>query len=1005
MIRFVYPNVINHDNFIGCGRYLTTSADDPVLAEGYDLAVPQIVRLSHIRSAAYKLAPESEETGLEVYEYKDKPLSYLGDSKGLAYLFALIRRSRKTRWEDTGQTFDIWCTGVIEMKDDNPYIGEVRQNEFPIKLEEFLTNPTDNLFIVPLVNLILPLKKECETHHVRVATLSQFKSLPVQEHFTQKTVLQLHGHEIQAFVDDIFVPPAAEIGISTRGVISPREAFARFDIAWNDAPGPLQIWTGREELLREISADWADSNYRMLGLIGFGGEGKSSLVRKWLDELRTDKRPDLSKPDAAFWWNFYSSPNVDTFFEAIFSFMTEGEVDPNEYPSTTAKANFLAGFLYSKRYLLVLDGMEVIQDKTEDRYGRLKNADLRQFLLSLAKPSSQSFCVITSRLPVSDFQDTRTYMHCDVTRLSARDGCLLLHKIGVKGDDQALEQVVTDWDGHALTLCLLASYLVDRYRGNAKHIAKIPSPLAGEPRYKRVDSMLRLYDEHLLTVAERVFLMIFSAFRIPVSEAAFAAVFRPETIKEDERTGLHAPIAALNHSEFETLLERLKTFQILRQDRYYTVHPLIRNYYLNLLNTQDAAQVQKVHQRIKEYYLARAGEMPENPTLEQLTPLIEADHHTCCAGAYDEAYIILRERINQGTRFLLPDILGAWDTYLTVMLEFFEAGNTSHAPRASSSEDRATLLHEVGFCMASLGRLPQAASCYTQAIPLYIDMEKWRQASRSYSNLAELYIYLGKLDAGREAAQEELRLARLANSQEQEIIALCDQAVLASLRGEIEEANRTFQQAEQLHRKLAPHKPDLQEIKIQEYYLYDLEGLKHAIHLRRTGNLEYARHITEANLTICTHSGLQELICQNHRLLGDLDADTGNHEAARRHYAEALKIARSITCQHVLIEILLSSGYWTAYYQHDFRTAFEQLKEALVYAEQKYRLYEADIRVALAWSYLTDALESSIVKKSEALEQAQLEAARARRMSEQMGYYWGKVDAEEVEAEIENCRD
>ena len=36
-----------------------------------------------------------------------------------------------------------------------------------------------------------------------------------------------------------------------------------------------------------------------------------------------------------------------------------------------------------------------------------------------------------------------------------------LRKVGVKGDDEALDQVVADWDGHALTLSLLGAYLAE----------------------------------------------------------------------------------------------------------------------------------------------------------------------------------------------------------------------------------------------------------------------------------------------------------------------------------------------------------------------------------------------------------------------------------------------------------------------------------------------------------------------------------------------------------------
>ncbi|MDP2975828.1 MAG: hypothetical protein Q8N45_06390, partial [Anaerolineales bacterium] len=89
-----------------------------------------------------------------------------------------------------------------------------------------------------------------------------------------------------------------------------------------------------------------------------------------------------------------------------------------------------------------------------------------------------------------------------------------------------------------------------------------------------------------------------------------------------------------------------------------------------------------------------------------------------------------------------------------------------------------------------------------------------------------------------------------------------------------------------------------------------------------------------------------------------------------------------------------------------FTDAFNDLNEALNTAfEGGYRIYEADIRVALAWAYIADLtpgpsptlrLRSGQAGRGESLAKAKAEASRALQMSAEMGYYWGKVDAEEV---------
>ena len=84
MIRFVYPNVNVSDQFIGCGRYVTTTPDDPCLTDGYTIADPNVGHLSKVTTAASLLAKESFDTDHEVYESHDDPEN---DGKGnLGYL-------------------------------------------------------------------------------------------------------------------------------------------------------------------------------------------------------------------------------------------------------------------------------------------------------------------------------------------------------------------------------------------------------------------------------------------------------------------------------------------------------------------------------------------------------------------------------------------------------------------------------------------------------------------------------------------------------------------------------------------------------------------------------------------------------------------------------------------------------------------------------------------------------------------------------------------------------
>ncbi len=768
--------------------------------------------------------------------------------------------------------------------------------------------------------------------------------------------------------------PTPKVDIpAARAMVAPRQAAL-----WNNAPSPLEEWTGRTGLLGSITSDWVNSKVKITGLIGFGGEGKSSLARRWVDSLLADET--LPQPDGVFWWGFYERRNVDEFFEAALNYMSGVGIDPKKIPSSNMKAQIIAAMLGKGRYLFVLDGLEVLQHQDGDLYGTLQSSDLKAFLEFFADPEHDSFCLVTSRAPLMDLEEYTTYLHRDVNRLSPQDGRELLKRLGVQGKDEELDRVVADWDGHALTLSLLASYLREYHGGDLGKTRDIPSPTADEPRYERVHRVLRRYDEHL-TTSEKAFLKLFSVFRRPIGEEAFDRVFRTKAEDGGEVDHLNVPIAALDDSQLKTLVERLVAYRIVRREAdscLYTVHPLIRAHYNELLTSEEAKEA---HQLAKNYYLAEAQEMPDSPSLEELSPSIEAVHHACQHGSYDEAYKIHKEQIRQRKIFYVTRKLIAMETELEIMREFFPHGDTSGEPQVTSMHLKGWILNEIGFCLGYTGQGEQAEEFYQRSLKIPLSSQDWNNASRVYQNLSELYWLQGKLHKSVQAADDALELARRAQNTFYECTSLAYKAYSLHLLGEMAEADRAFREAEKLEQKKDPSK----------LYLYSNLGIRHADFLNREEKVDYARNVTEANLLICQEYRVLYDMSRCHRVLGDIYAYSGQYDKAAEHYRDALDIARGKSVKLLLMEALLARGQWEARRLCDPDAAFRDLNEALEYARVGgYRIYEVDIRVALAWANLAAANKKS----------AKEEAAYAHQMSNSMSYYWGKVDAYEVHETI-----
>ncbi|TKJ38377.1 serine protease [candidate division LCP-89 bacterium B3_LCP] len=757
---------------------------------------------------------------------------------------------------------------------------------------------------------------------------------------------------------------------------------------WNNAPPSLDEWVGRAELLKDLSADWSNPNLRVTGLIGFGGEGKSSLVRRWVDDLLKDS--SQIQPDGIFWWGFYEKPSVEEFFEAALRYLSGGRIDTSKLPSSSLKAQVISAMLDVGRYLFILDGLEVMQHQGGDRYGLLKSKDLRDFLGYFSSPDHNSFCLITSRAPVHDLMEYVTYVQRDVTCMHPADGRALLRKVGVeKGKDDELDRVVSECDGHALSLSLLGSFLADQYSGDISKASEIPQPTdeitqqASPKQYDHVHRILRRYDENL-TKPGRAFLTLFSAFRLPVEESALEKVFRAPG-----ELSLQASITTLSEKKFKAMITRLLTARILRFDTslgQYTVHPLIRNHYQERFEDHDPEQQKEAHLLIRDYYLEMGGDVPRHPTLDNLIPFIEAVHHCCFSGEYNQAYQIQIEHIFQYDRRVVAHELGAYETILSIMFDFFPDGDTLQDPLVKNPGDKGWILNTVGFCLMSLGRLNEAAPFMERASKKVIELKDWHNASVGYRNLADLYASIGDLSASLDSAEEALILAnREEDSVEKRVDirnSLVWKAWVAHLSGNLQEAGDDFKRAETLER----------EDDSSVNYLYGLRGFMHAHHLRRYDDATYSRKVIAANLIVCEEERYVNSVSRCHRMLGDLDADEGQYDSARDHYDKALRIARGITFLPALIEALLARGRWYAKYRSDPQVAFSDLEEALEYAlDSGYKIYEADIRIALAWAHYAAGDPTA----------ARAEAERALRESEKMGYHWGKLDSEEILGKLE----
>src|SRR4029077_13361144 len=156
--------------------------------------------------------------------------------------------------------------------------------------------------------------------------------------------------------------------------------------------------------------------------------------------------------ELVFGWSFYrqgtsgQSSSADEFLEAALAWF--GDPDPR-IGTAWEKGERLATLIAGRRTLLVLDGLEPLQNPPGSQEGRLREPSLQALLRELAAFNT-GLCVITTRTPVADLADHEeaSALRLDLEQLSGDAGARLLRALGAKGDERELRTARGEVAGH-----------------------------------------------------------------------------------------------------------------------------------------------------------------------------------------------------------------------------------------------------------------------------------------------------------------------------------------------------------------------------------------------------------------------------------------------------------------------------------------------------------------------------------------------------------------------------
>jgi tetratricopeptide (TPR) repeat protein len=577
-----------------------------------------------------------------------------------------------------------------------------------------------------------------------------------------------------------------------------------------------ELLIGRDDELKALEAAWSgEGKKNIVTIVAWGGIGKTSLTVHWKNKLLL--LPDHGGTERYFDWSFYSqgtrregdatdathAASADLFLKEALEFFGDPDLAASN-AGAWQKGERLAQIIDQRRTLLILDGLEPLQDA---KTGELRDDGLRALLRRLAA-HNHGLCLVTTRqqLPELATWHQTTAPEWELARLTGEAGAALLTKLGVDGTDAEKRDLSARVKGHALTLTLLGNYLRKAHHGDIRRVDRVDFQKVNENEqgghaFRVIAAYERWFEENNCH-AELAILRMLGLFDRPATPDCLAALRNPPI------SGLTDAIAPLSEEDWNETVTHLVELNLVEEQPWeprhifgyseeeakqalmfarmwvthnlgeptvfdsqhpsasnrYSLdsHPLIREFFAKGLQETSATTWTAAHSRLFEHLRASVPYWPEG--LVGLQPLYQAVAHGCQAGRFQEALMdVFVLRISRGTSgqhpnphaFYSTTKLGAIGTDLSTVAFFFDH-RWSRASSSLSDKQQSWLLACAARDLQALGRLAEASEPMRAGLGAELERQDWNNAARTLGVLSKLELTLGHIPEAVHAAEKSV---------------------------------------------------------------------------------------------------------------------------------------------------------------------------------------------------------------------------------------------------------
>lgn len=737
--------------------------------------------------------------------------------------------------------------------------------------------------------------------------------------------------------------------------------------------GPV---VGRAAQLESLDAAWHDPDTRLLWIRADSGMGKSTLVNEWLARMQERGFPGAER---IFGWTFHGQgagpahASADAFLDRALPFFDDGGPAAG---SPWERGARLARRIQGHRTLLVLDGVEIHQDRTDADPGRVVDPSLAALVRALRR-RNPGLCVITSRLPQAEAAAAAPPGGPGAKELALDEAAVEKLFAGLDAEEEHVRSAFTRLSGHPFALAILEAHLREAFGGDVEAGMESVFPSGSPAPDDPVLHMLSACEAWLKADPGRArFLSLLRLAGVldgPADRAAVRAVRG-----EEEIPGLTEGLGpAVSDTDVAVAAALLRQARLLAADNPQpaggidTPRPVRRHFHARL--PADARTT--ASSRLFDHFCGVAPEVPE--TLEDLLCLHAAVVHGCRAGRPQDAWDrVYRRRISPEGRFWSTFRLGAFDAEATVLSSFFDRADSGEtlwaSPLAGLDEGaRLSALMAAGVTLRSLGRLAEARTAFEAALAMAEAAEEGApardpgRAADAASCLSEVALARGRID---DAVVHARTAVAHADASGDLLRRAAKRAYLADAlhqAGRFGEADTAFREAEAVQKGWQPRFPLLYSLRGYQFHdllLREPEALLLGVGepppadqrrraeaqaqrvLDRVQQLFPWRHDRDSALDVA----LEHLVRGRARLARDLARGEAPSDAAGARLDQAVRLLREYAAQYRLPWGLLARAAYRRLTE-DFEGAAADLDEALGIAEHgEMRLLQVDVHLERA---------------------------------------------------------